>query len=103
MRILIHRQHRTLPGQARKLLDQHLERTLLPALRCKREGPVAVICGDPEHRRQQLRGFLKVGCRWRQQRLELVELGVGGVRAIEAGRAFEQADHRIERTVGVIR
>ena len=101
--VLVDREHRLLGRQALDLVDQDLEGALLLALRAQRQGRVALAGLDPEqgsderHRLAERLGGLG------EQRFELVEPGLGPIVAAEAGRALQEADHGIERAVGVVR
>jgi hypothetical protein len=101
--VLVDGEHRLDCGKALKLVEEDLERALFLPLRAVAEVRIAPLRRDSEQRRDQRHRFGEPLCACGNQSLKLAELGLGRVVAREARRALQEADHRVERAVGVMR
>jgi hypothetical protein len=74
-------------------------------LHLRREGQrrIALAGRDPEQGCEQGHDLVRPVARTAERRLELGELRLGRFIAIEPRGPFQQADHRVESAVGVVR
>jgi hypothetical protein len=94
--VLIGQQYRLCGGQALELIDQCFQRQLLLALRRHLERWVAAFCRQAEQRSDQRHRLIEAVGAARQQRLQLGQLHLGRLVALQAGGALELLDHRME-------
>jgi hypothetical protein len=100
--VLVESQHWLLRGQAGELLDQCLQRPPLLHLRRKGQRRIVLIGRQPEQGGEQGHDFVQPVARASEHRLELGELLFRRIIAIEPRRPFQQVDHGVELTVGMI-
>ncbi|HEX6015783.1 MAG TPA: hypothetical protein VFY87_29060 [Geminicoccaceae bacterium] len=100
--VLIQRQHRVPRRQGGELVDQRLQDPPLLHLRRERQCRIALSGRHPEQGGEQGHDLVQPVARASEHRLELGELLFRRIIAIEPRRPFQQADHGVERTVGMI-
>ena len=95
--------HRRLPaGDGLGRVDKGAQRLVLEFLRRHRDGPVALLARDREHRGDEPDIFARPAVLADDQRFELVELLLRRVVAREAQGPLEVVDDRVERAVDII-
>ena len=103
MRILEHQQRRPPAGEALELRDQRLLRLLALGWRCQLQCGIALGSRDRQQSREQGCGSAHLVGAEGHQPLQLVELLLGAILAVKAGRALELVDDRVERAARIER
>ena len=101
--VLVHSQHRPLRRQARDLVDQRLQRPPLLHLRRQGERRIALTGRHPEQSGDQWNDLVQRSPERPSIASSLASCVLRRLVAIEPRRPLQQTDHRIQRTVGVMR
>ena len=101
MHILKDHQDRLVLGQGYELPEQRLECLLLLSLRIELARGVQIAAGNVQQfgKEDHVRDWRRSLC---EQRLQLVELGLGRIVALKPGGSFELHDCRVESAVLVV-